>query len=143
MASVLSELMVYGLKLETFLEEKLSAKNNRQRDETERKSQIYTKLKKNWEQEKEKIESEIYSLGEQVIKNEAEIEDLDEKLKHDRNLLENYRKIASKVFKEHKAKILEKINNPSLSVEKRLAYIFFLGICKSDYNKIIGVIDNE
>lgn len=143
MASVLSELMVYCLKLEAFLEEKLSAKNNRQIGETERKSQMYTELEKYWEQKKEKNDSEIYSLGEQVIKNEAEIEELEEKRKHDENLLSNYRQTASKAFMEHKAKIMQKINNPSLSVEKRLAYIFFLGICKSDYNKIIGVIDNE
>lgn len=143
MEAVLSELMVYCLKLEAFLEEKLSAKNNHQRYEAEKKLQECRKLEKDFEQEIKKTGSGIDSLKEQVSENETEKKDLDGKLKHDRNLLDNYRKTASKVFTKQRGEILKKINNPKLSVEKRLAYIFFLGICKSDYNKIMGVNDNE
>lgn len=141
--NVLSALQNYCSKLEEFLKQKQSEQLKQQRRKTNEKLRVYNYLKKSWEQKKEESEKDLLKKQNQEKEKKCENEKLKEKRNHDEDLLKNYKKIAKDSFLEQKSKILSKINDSNLSVEKRLAYIIFLGICETDYKKIIGVINNE
>lgn len=140
---VLSVLQNYCSKLEEFLKEKQAEKIKQQKDKTDKKVIKYNNLKKRFEQKQNESEKYLLKKQNQKKEKEYEIKKLKEQQDHDESLLKNYKETAKDSFKEQQSEILSKINDSNLSVEKRLAYIIFLGICETDYKKIIGVINNE
>jgi hypothetical protein len=140
---VLSVLQNYCSKLEEFLKEKQAEKIKQQKDKTDKKVIKYNNLKKRFEQKQNESEKYLLKNQNQKKEKEYEIKKLKEQQDHDESLLKNYKETAKDSFKEQQSEILSKINDSNLSVEKRLAYIIFLGICETDYKKIIGVINNE